>query len=134
MLDLCQSYPDGQYLPLIQIAETHGISKIYLEQVFSLLKRAGLVISTKGTQGGYRLARPAGEITVLQILEATEHSLMESSETTVQDSAPHIEKVLQERVYSPLNASIAHALDSIALESLYDEAVRNRPEGYMFYI
>ncbi|MEI6102174.1 MAG: Rrf2 family transcriptional regulator, partial [Eubacteriales bacterium] len=55
---------------VISISEQLGISKIYLEQVFSLLKRAKLVVSIKGAQGGYRLAKPAVKIAIADVLHA----------------------------------------------------------------
>ena len=52
------------------IAERGGMPEAYLEQLIAGLKRAGLVTSTRGAQGGYMLARPAEEITVGDVLRA----------------------------------------------------------------
>ena len=57
MTYLARSYAAGAPVTIISISEKLGISKIYLEQVFSLLKRARLVNSIKGSQGGYQLSR-----------------------------------------------------------------------------
>ena len=57
MTYLARNYASGSPITIISISEKLGISKIYLEQVFSLLKRARLVNSIKGSQGGYQLAR-----------------------------------------------------------------------------
>lgn len=54
------------------IAERQGISEAYLEQVFSQLRRAGLITSIRGAQGGYEMARKPEEITVGEILTALE--------------------------------------------------------------
>ena len=53
MIYLGQHAQSNSHIPLIQLADALGISKIYLEQVFSLLKRAELVRSTKGTPVSY---------------------------------------------------------------------------------
>jgi len=58
---------DNKPVPLRQLAESQGISSKYLEQMAASLKIAGLIESVRGAEGGYRLARPAGEITVLDI-------------------------------------------------------------------
>ncbi|HPF87499.1 MAG TPA: Rrf2 family transcriptional regulator, partial [Candidatus Limiplasma sp.] len=50
-------YATGENITVASLAERLGISKIYLEQVFSLLKKADIVASHKGAQGGYRLSR-----------------------------------------------------------------------------
>ena len=47
----------------------------YLEQIFGRLRRAGLVESARGRTGGYRLARPAGEITVAEIMDAVDEGV-----------------------------------------------------------
>ena len=57
------------------IAEREGIPEAYLEQLIAVLKREGLVLSVRGAQGGYRLARAPGEITVGDVLRALEGSL-----------------------------------------------------------
>ncbi|MFV0412017.1 MAG: RrF2 family transcriptional regulator, partial [Oscillospiraceae bacterium] len=49
---MAQQHSTGEYITVLSIAERLGLSKIYLEQVFSLLKRGGIVNSTKGAQGG----------------------------------------------------------------------------------
>ena len=54
-ISMARQYGTGEHITAISISEKLGISKIYLEQVFSLLKRAGLVNTVKGAQGGYAL-------------------------------------------------------------------------------
>jgi Rrf2 family protein len=58
-----------------EIAAMTQISHSYLEQLLSQLRKSGLVTSTRGAAGGYRLARAAHEIEVIEILEALEGSL-----------------------------------------------------------
>jgi Rrf2 family protein len=55
-----------------EIAEGENISPAYLQQVMSTLTHAGLVQSYRGKAGGFALAQPAGEVTVQQVLQATE--------------------------------------------------------------
>ena len=63
------------WVSLGDIAERQGISRKYLEQVMALLLKAGYVESTRGKSGGYRLARPAEEYTLGNILRAVEGTL-----------------------------------------------------------
>ncbi|MDD5284490.1 MAG: RrF2 family transcriptional regulator [Desulfuromonadaceae bacterium] len=58
------------------ISRRQQISPRYLEQIFQNLKRAGILKSKRGPQGGYALARDPGEITVLEILNATEQDVL----------------------------------------------------------
>ena len=64
--------PAGQSLPGAQLAELHGVPAPYLAKHLQAMSRAGLITSQPGPRGGYRLARPANEITVLDVVEAVE--------------------------------------------------------------
>ena len=74
MIDLAQHDAAG-YIPLRDISKRQEVSAKYLEQIVVQLSRAGLVTSTRGAQGGYRLARHPSEYTVGEILRITEGSL-----------------------------------------------------------
>ncbi|GAA3107310.1 Rrf2 family transcriptional regulator [Rhizobium viscosum] len=64
--------PDGRYLSTKALAELHGLPKEYLSKALQSLSQAGLVHSTLGPSGGYRLARPSSELNFLEIVEAVE--------------------------------------------------------------
>ena len=57
-------------VPIAQIAERRGMPVQFLEQLFSTLRRDGLLHSQRGVKGGYTLGRPADEITVLEVVQA----------------------------------------------------------------
>ncbi|HEY4712944.1 MAG TPA: Rrf2 family transcriptional regulator [Aquirhabdus sp.] len=76
LLDLAlQASTDEQPITLAEIAARQSISIAYLEQLFSKLKRSGLVSSSRGAMGGYRLAKPNHEIAILDIIEAVNESV-----------------------------------------------------------
>jgi Rrf2 family protein len=64
--------PEGSSLPAARLAEYHGVPSPYLAKSLQALGRAGIVGSRAGRHGGYHLARPAGEVTLLEIVEAVE--------------------------------------------------------------
>lgn len=74
MAELAQA-ADGTALALSSIADRQLISLAYLEQIFLKLRRAGLVESARGRTGGYRLARPASEIRIADIMTAVEEDM-----------------------------------------------------------
>lgn len=74
MLDLADRN-DGEAVPLKEIAERQELSLKYLESIMPALKESGLVISTAGKGGGYRLAKPASEYTVGEILKVSEDQI-----------------------------------------------------------
>ena len=59
---------------LAEVAERQQISLSYLEQLFAMLRRAGLVVSSRGPGGGYRLQRPSDNIAVGEVFRAVEET------------------------------------------------------------
>lgn len=126
---------DVECVTIISISEKLGISKIYLEQVFSLLKRAGLVNSIKGAQGGYQLAISPEKITVGEIMRASETSLFEHTENSVSEKAEEIDKALDVAVWSKLDEALALTLNDVTLSDLCAEVKRQKHgNDMMFYI
>jgi Rrf2 family protein len=75
MLQLAMDYEAAEPTPLRAIAEQHCIPATFLVQILNELKRGGLVTSTRGAAGGYRLSRPPHELTLADVValsEATE--------------------------------------------------------------
>ena len=62
-------------VPIAQVAERRGMPVQFLEQLFSTLRRDGLLSSQRGVRGGYTLARPAEEISVLDVVQALDGKL-----------------------------------------------------------
>lgn len=63
---------DGDALPARRLAEFYGLPQAYLAKLLKALVRAGLLRATSGPRGGFRLARPPGQITVAEVVEAIE--------------------------------------------------------------
>ena len=135
VIHMAQRHHSGESITLISISERLGISKIYLEQVFSLLKRGELVTSIKGAQGGYQLARIPRQISALDVLTAVETGLFDKTEDTVPEKAPEIEYAIRLGVFETLDEAVAKALSVVTLEELVQEAERHKSGGaVMFYI
>ena len=133
---LAEHYTSGNCLTTTMLVEKLGISKLYLEQTFPLLKKANLVTSVKGAQGGYRLARAPRLITILDVLSATELTLFEKTQTTVELTAPDLEAAMQSTIFSPLDEGVKDKLTDITLHDLVNEVTKYRKttSDYMFFI
>ena len=135
VISMAENYNNGEYITVISISEKLGISKIYLEQVFSLLKRGGIVNSVKGAQGGYQLTRMPRQITVLDVLSAVELSLFEPAEDTVRSKAPEIEAAMRLSAFDILDSAVKNTLEKITLYDLLTEAEKHKTDqGFMFFI
>ncbi|MEA5135946.1 MAG: Rrf2 family transcriptional regulator [Candidatus Fimivivens sp.] len=135
VINMAQQYHNGEYITLLRISEKLGISKIYLEQVFLLLRRAELVQSVKGAQGGYQLTRAPEQMTVKDVLMAIEQALFEPTHETVQEKAPNIEAALRLSTFDVLDKAVRETLGNITIANLVNEAEKHKPDGaMMFYI
>jgi len=135
VVSMAESGGVDESVTVISLSERLNISKIYLEQVFSLLKRGNVVISIKGAQGGYRLARPPKDITVFDVLSVIENSLFEKTESTVSESDVNIEKAMIETVFDVLGNSVKETLSGITLEDITNQVAKHKGgENYMYYL
>ena len=80
MLELAQRYTAGKPVRVRAIAERHAIPSQFLVQILLRLKSAGLVASTRGAGGGYRLVRSPDDIALADIVEAIEGGTAEREE------------------------------------------------------
>lgn len=126
MIDLAKN-KDQKPISLKSIAKSHDLSEHYLEQLVPSLRNAGLVRSIRGAYGGYKLAKPANEITAGDIIRTLEGpiTLVEG----IEDEAP-----AQQSLWIRIRDAVKDVLDTTTLEDLsnYDEERKNEP--YMFYI
>jgi Rrf2 family protein len=67
-------------VPIKEVAERRGMPDQFLEQLFSTLRRAGLLTSPRGMKGGYTLSRPADEITVLEVVQTLDGKIGQEAE------------------------------------------------------
>lgn len=105
------------------IAIRQDISESYLEQLIRKMKNGGLVVSVRGAGGGYRLARPADQISVGDILGCLEGTLaavdcpvLEGNDCTAADEC------VSRFVWKKINDSISDAVNSIWLSDLVNES------------
>jgi Rrf2 family protein len=74
-VDLAMNASEKNRVSIRSVAERRQLSDKYLERIVSMLKKSGIVKSSRGAYGGYCLARPADQITALEVLEAAEGNL-----------------------------------------------------------
>jgi Rrf2 family protein len=112
----------GDYIPLKVIAERQDISENYLEQVFSVLRKAELVKSARGSQGGYTLSKNASKITVGEVLRILEGDLSIAGD---EEGALGIDKTIKvcinTMVWQKVNEQINKVMDSVTLQDLVEQ-------------
>ena len=125
VIDLAR-YAKNEPVSLSDVAERQGISISYLEQLMAKLKKAGIVQSTRGAQGGYSLAKHPEEISVGEILRALEGSLSPvdcsavDGEGETECSASNF--CVTKYVWKRINDSINDTVNNIFLSELLAES------------
>ncbi len=111
---------DGSPVTLRQIAEGQGLSESYLEQLFLALRRADVVSSVRGAQGGYVLARPAAEITIGDIVRALEGPIAPVSCVADEEACTrdHLDGCPTRPIWIRLARCMNRVLDSITLADI----------------
>lgn len=107
------------HVSLYSIAERNDISPQYLEQVFASLRRAGIVRSIKGPQGGYLLNHAPNTITVADIIHALEGDYHIEEEAVSEDSSYRgISITIQKLVVDKVNNGLDEVLENLTLADL----------------
>ena len=122
MIDLAQ-YSEQEAVSISSIAQRQKISESYLEQLVAKLKKAGLVISIRGAAGGYRLARPASDISVGDVLRALEGDVRAVICTAqTEEGCEGEELCVTKYVWQRINESIEKTVDEMMLDQLVAES------------
>jgi|SRR5688572_1844554 Rrf2 family transcriptional regulator, cysteine metabolism repressor len=117
----------------VQIAERQEIPKQYLDQLLLMLKKAGLVESSRGRQGGYQLARPAPKITLYDIVTALEGPIENVNFVGKSKLGENPSQKILKDIWNQL---VLHTVETLKDKTLEEFCDRHREiqERFMYYI
>lgn len=122
---------DRENVTIKVISERQEISERYLEQIFSSLRKAGIIIGRKGAQGGYVLNKEASKLTILEILHALEgDSLL--IDINLEDKN-ELENFVNNNLWKGINDKINDYFESITLQDLVNGYKESKGE-LLYYI
>jgi len=116
MIDLAMRQHKGPVM-LAGISQRQTVSLSYLEQLFGRLRRHGLVKSSRGPGGGYRLGKPATDISVADIIFAVDEPL-DATQCAVQTNVTNDRRCMTDDLWTSLNHHMVDFLHSVSLASL----------------
>jgi Rrf2 family protein len=116
-------HPEEGAVQAYQIAERQHIPKQYLDQLMLTLKKAGLVASSRGRQGGYKLARPANSISLLDVVVALEGPVENVNFKETGRRKPGLRSILKQ-VWEELTDQTATQLKNRTIEDVCEEYQR----------
>ncbi|MBR4626602.1 MAG: Rrf2 family transcriptional regulator [Ruminococcus sp.] len=101
------------------ISKRNNISAKYLEQILPLLKQSELIISVKGSNGGYRLSRSLGDITLYEIVNALDRSILSSSEFS-KELEQNATEAIERCLWKPMTSYLCKYAQRVTLKDLTD--------------
>ena len=123
-------FSKSDIVTLKSISERQNISERYLEQIFSALKKGGIVKAKKGPQGGYYLDDEAYRFTIYDILKVLEGDL---SIVNLDERTNDMENFLCDNLWGNVNHKIYEYFNSISLDNLVKDYKQSKDE-IMYYI
>lgn len=126
MLDIADHGGTGRLIKSREISERQQIPFKYLEQIINILKKGGLLISVRGSEGGYRLSKSAHEITIYDVLHTLEGdlSIIDKNDSSWAKKQGSFWQELENSLIEKLNVSL----------SSFAEKSKTSEESNMYYI
>lgn len=116
MLDIAY-HNKGNPVSLREISERQNISLSYLEQLFSRLKKSGLVDSVKGPGGGYKLSKDADDIVIAEVIQAVDEKL-ETTACNGKANCHNNKQCLSHNLWEDLGLEIKNFLSDVTLQQV----------------
>lgn len=122
---------ESENVSIKTISERQNISERYLEQIFSLLRKGGIIVGRKGAQGGYSLSKNASELSISEILKVLEG---ENIFIDINDDEENeIEDFINKNLWREINDKINSYFSAITLEDLVNDYKKSK-DTIIYYI
>lgn len=135
LIDIAINSHEGSVVKINAISKRRNISAKYLEQIFPLLKQSSIIRSVKGASGGYILARSSSEITLNEIVNALDNSILASSDFSSKLESDVI-TAIDECLWGPVTEYLCSFSEKLTLKTLADRycELKNKSLEPMYYI
>ena len=122
---------DSENVSIKTISERQNISERYLEQIFSFLRKGGIIVGRKGAQGGYILGKNPSELTISEILKVLEgeNIFIDINE----EEENELENFINKNLWKDINCLISKYFSAITLEDLVNEYKKSK-DTIIYYI
>lgn len=132
LLELASQHAKGDPLKVSEIAASQAIPERYLDQILTTLRRRGIVLSLRGSKGGYLLAREPWQITLLEVFSSIEGDSNSKNEEVSASST--LEKGVVLEVWQEVKQASLEVLGSYTLQDLRQQRDAYQQENPMYYI
>jgi Rrf2 family protein len=119
LLDIALNTSDESTVKVNSISKRNNISAKYLEQILPLLKQSELIVGVKGSNGGYRLSRSLGNITLYEIVNALDRSILSPSEFS-KELEQNATEAIERCLWKPMTSYLCKYAQRVTLKDLTD--------------
>ncbi len=132
LLELVRGYSKGETVQMKQIVSNQNLPHRYLEHLFGVLKRNGIVKSHRGVNGGYSLARPPHEITFLEVIRCLDGNSQPTKPADPDDRS--LECVVIGEIWDEAQQAAEAVLNRYTLQDLAEKWFARQANSFMYYI
>ena len=132
LLELVRGYSKGETVQMKQIVSNQNLPHRYLEHLFGVLKRHGIVKSQRGVNGGYSLARPPHEITFLEVIRCLDGNSQSNKPADSEDRS--LECVVIGEIWDEAQQAAEAVLNRYTLQDLTEKWFARQANSLMYYI
>lgn len=135
LIDIAVNSDNDSVVKINEISKRNNISAKYLEQIFPLLKQSSIIKSIKGASGGYILAKSSSEITLNEIVNALDNSILSASTFNEKFEQMAI-TAINECLWEPVTDFLCNFSEKLTLKNLADKfnELNSVPTEPMYYI
>ena len=134
LTDIALYSENGTSVSAPEIAERQNISHKYLEQILTHLKQAGLIRAQKGLRGGYMLSRPAEQISIADILNALDNSILEEQHASGSTEDRSFRGAVDACLWRKMNCSLIQFAENKALSECVQECRNQMSDEWDLYV
>jgi Rrf2 family protein len=134
LIELAHHYGESRPTQSGEIAARQHIPESYLEQLLTILRRAGLIRSVRGPQGGHALLKDPGSIRVAEVIEALEGPIMPSDCLDDSSACARSGGCAQRDMWSDVRDAVLGVLDSVTIADLAEKERAALPAGARYII
>ena len=134
LTDIALYSENGTSVSAPEIAERQNISHKYLEQILTHLKQAGLIRAQKGLRGGYMLSRPAEQISIADILNALDNSILEEQHASGSTEDRSLRGAVDACLWRKMNCSLIQFAENKALSECVQECRNQMSDEWDLYV
>ncbi|MCD7741671.1 MAG: Rrf2 family transcriptional regulator [Ruminococcus sp.] len=134
IVDIAINAQDGSTVTVLSISGRQGISEKYLEQILSALRHSHLIKGLKGSRGGYILSRDAREITLYEVINALDSSLLNNDIPDVGDDNEQLDGIINELLWDKIERYMFDCAKSVTVADLAERYLTEPAGEPMYYI